>query len=696
MKLTFGNANPVTELLRLPVNQYQAQADIAATPATSINVHVYPPPVNMDLDHKSYTLADGQVATQLSSLVPATLAVLRPSDNVPDFKSIFQAQAISHVLTATESLLVVLPTGGGKTMIITFPVIAERGQRCLSVAIIPLAALHHQLQNQVRELGISFKLVRRQDLGNATFLRELRSDVYELLIVSVEVAIMAQFQAILTELTTRGKLRRVFIDEAHLIVTWSGFRMQMAQLSIFSGLAVPLVLLTATMPPIIATRLQTSLRRTFATIRAPTFRPNLAYNVDDFRSYDASVQDAVEMVTTFEREQPRSSPVRAIVFFPTRREVDTFYQLCGNLPVSRYHAGMDEDERERHANHWHSGDTRVMVATSAFGMGIDQPYIHLILHPAGCSGLLDYVQETGRGGRAGEGTIIIASRFPGMRSRLEDAFSGDAAMEEDRESSSLARMLEYLENTTICRRWLLHRYVDNLPLTCQMITGTRLLCDVCSAPNTNVPFEEQPIPQPTSIALRQVDQAIAHPMAVVEHWRQLQGRQLSLRIKELLDTLQGCGICCVVQKGIGPRKNHAPATRDCTAFRNKCRICLETDHQSVECVGYKIPPGVKSICYLCGLPALSNGISFHSSKDAFGNRCDSRGRGFARSLVWWAWKQHRSSLITNGPQQITSALSSKFSPNDDSWFHHWMYDQTQDTYNMLFILLFVLEKYTEL
>jgi superfamily II DNA helicase RecQ len=224
----------------------------------------------------------------------------------------------------------------------------------------------------------------------------------QLLFLSVEHVENHQVHSFINSLHKSKRLARIVVDECHLAVTWSDFRPLMFELKSFRSKPVPWLLLSATVTPSMEQTLRLHFGSNFKTIRKQTMRPELLYSVQsvsDSNNLHTTILDQLKLNwTNFEDG-------RAIVFCLFTSETEELCELVNNdfktIVCGYYHGQMPLEDRQRMFQDWLSGKIKVMAATKAFGTGIDFPKIRLLIHKGQSSSLLEYAQETGRGGRDG-------------------------------------------------------------------------------------------------------------------------------------------------------------------------------------------------------------------------------------------------------------------------------------------------------
>jgi len=311
-----------------------------------------------------------------------------------------QAEVVGHVSGGGDAL-VLMPTGGGKSLCYQVPgIVRHRGGRGVTVVVSPLIALMHDQVGALEEAGVHAAFLNSTLTSDEAqrIERELRSGRLVLLYAAPERLLTPRFLAMLDSLHERGLLSLFAIDEAHCVSQWGhDFREEYLGLSVlherFAG--VPRVALTATADHItradIVKRLALEGARTFV---ASFDRPNIRYAI-------------------VEKDEPRRQLLRfihdehdaeaGIVYCGTRKKVQETADWLNaeGITALPYHAGLDAGMRQRHQDRFLREDAVVMVATIAFGMGIDKPDVRFVAHLDLPKNIEAYYQETGRAGRDG-------------------------------------------------------------------------------------------------------------------------------------------------------------------------------------------------------------------------------------------------------------------------------------------------------
>ena len=311
-----------------------------------------------------------------------------------------QQAIIEHVANGGDAL-VLMPTGGGKSLCYQIPAIArQRAGLGISIVVSPLIALMHDQVGALHEAGVSAAFLNSTLSSEEAYQveqRMLRGDI-TLLYAAPERVTNPRFLALLDSLFDRGLLGLFAIDEAHCVSQWGhDFRPEYRALTVlherFAG--VPRMALTATADDLtqadILERLQLQDARAFV---SSFDRPNIRYTIVEKR-------EAVQQLLRFiEREHEGDA---GIVYCQSRKRVEDVAQTLAEAGIRAlpYHAGLDSRVRQDHQNRFLREDGVVMVATIAFGMGIDKPDVRFVAHLDMPKNIEGYYQETGRAGRDG-------------------------------------------------------------------------------------------------------------------------------------------------------------------------------------------------------------------------------------------------------------------------------------------------------
>ena len=374
-----------------------------------------------------------------------------------------QEAVVQHVLTGRD-VLALMPTGGGKSLCYQLPALLQPG---VSLVVSPLIAL---MQDQVRQLldnDIAATFIN-SSLESAEIGRRLaglhRGD-YKLVYLAPERLMMADFlEGPLQRLSNGPGINAFVIDEAHCVSEWGhDFRPEYRQLSVLRRRhpRTPILAFTATATPRVRGDIIAQLALRDPAVHLTSFnRPNLFYRVrpKTKRSYGELLTQAREGGS-------------GIVYCLSRRRVDelTAELLGDGIRVLAYHAGLDADSRRANQEAFIRDDVQVIVATVAFGMGINKPDVRWVIHYDLPKSLESYYQESGRAGRDGDPARctlffgagdIRTSEF--LIQQKIDPVSGEPLEAEQRMArQQLRQVLNYAESTD-CRRAIQLRYFDEI------------------------------------------------------------------------------------------------------------------------------------------------------------------------------------------------------------------------------------------
>jgi ATP-dependent DNA helicase RecQ len=303
-----------------------------------------------------------------------------------------QAEIIEHVAAGGDAL-VLMPTGGGKSLCYQIPALIREG---CAVVVSPLIALMQDQVAALLEAGVKAAVLNSSlDVKTASQTeRDFAGGQLDLLYVAPERLLTPRF----LELLGRSRLALFAIDEAHCVSQWGhDFRPEYIQLSVlherFPG--VPRIALTATADELTRAEIITRLKLEQARVFVSSFdRPNIRYAI-------AEKNNARDQLLDFIRANHAGAA--GIVYCLSRKKVDETAAWLSEqgIPALPYHAGLDQQTRARHQERFVNEDGVVIVATIAFGMGIDKPDVRFVAHLDLPKSIEAYYQETGRAGRDG-------------------------------------------------------------------------------------------------------------------------------------------------------------------------------------------------------------------------------------------------------------------------------------------------------
>jgi ATP-dependent DNA helicase RecQ len=330
---------------------------------------------------------------------PVPLSILQEVFGYSAFRGA-QADIVDHV-TAGGDALVLMPTGGGKSLCYQIPAIARhRGGRGVAVVVSPLIALMHDQVGALEEAGVHAAFLN-STLSSEQALhveREMMSGRLVMLYAAPERITNPRFLAQLDSLHERGLLSLFAIDEAHCVSQWGhDFRSEYLALSLLHEryADVPRIALTATADDLTRADIIERLKLEEARIFISSFdRPNIRYSI-------VEKDKPREQLLRFIRDEHEEDA--GVVYCQSRKKVEETadWLVSEGLRALPYHAGLDSAVRQKHQDRFLREDGIVMVATIAFGMGIDKPDVRFVAHLDLPKNIESYYQETGRAGRDG-------------------------------------------------------------------------------------------------------------------------------------------------------------------------------------------------------------------------------------------------------------------------------------------------------
>ena len=407
--------------------------------------------------------------------LPSPLDVLAQVFGYDSFRGPQEA-IVDHVVKGGDAL-VLMPTGGGKSLCYQIPAIVRQNAGYgVTIVVSPLIALMHDQVGALHEAGVSAAFLNStQSFETSSQLeKQLLRDELTLLYAAPERINTPRMKDLLRSLNERGKLSLFAIDEAHCVSQWGhDFRPEYRSLSLLHEMFpdVPRMALTATADALTRQDMVERLKLEGAREFVSSFdRPNIRYTI-------VEKTDATRQLLRFIETEHAGEA--GIVYCQSRKRVEeiaTTLQGAG-INAMAYHAGLDSAVRQQRQDRFLRDDAMVMVATIAFGMGIDKPDVRFVAHLDMPKNIEGYYQETGRGGRDG----LPANAW--MTYGLQDVVNqrrmidtSDAASEEFKQvmRGKLDALLSLAEDTR-CRRVSLLHYFDEESQPC----GN---CDNCLTP----------------------------------------------------------------------------------------------------------------------------------------------------------------------------------------------------------------------
>ncbi len=364
-----------------------------------------------------------------------------------------QEEIITSVINK-ENTFVIMPTGGGKSLCYQLPALVLEGT---AIVISPLIAL---MKNQVDAMrGISSTDSIAHVLNSSLTkneIREVMEDISngktKLLYVAPESLIKEEYANFLKTVP----ISFVAVDEAHCISEWGhDFRPEYRNIKTIIerlGSNIPIVALTATATPKVQEDILKNLGMLEANVFKSSFnRPNLYYEVrPKTKNVDADI-------IRFVKQNPKKS---GIIYCLSRKKVEDLAQTLqvNGISAVPYHAGLDAKTRAKHQDMFLMEEVDVVVATIAFGMGIDKPDVRFVIHHDIPKSIESYYQETGRAGRdGGEGNCLAFYSYKDVE-KLEKFMIGKPIAEQEIGQALLQDIVAYAETSSSRRKFILHYF----------------------------------------------------------------------------------------------------------------------------------------------------------------------------------------------------------------------------------------------
>jgi ATP-dependent DNA helicase RecQ len=380
-----------------------------------------------------------------------------------------QEEIINNVLDGNNSF-VIMPTGAGKSLCYQLPAIMLEGS---AIVISPLIALMKNQVDQMNAFGINARFLNstltRTEINQVK--QETLSGVLKLLYVAPE-SLTKQENI---EFLKKANVSFAAIDEAHCISEWGhDFRPEYRKIkSILDEIGhVPLIALTATATPKVQQDIKKNLLIEESTLFKSSFnRPNLYYEVRPKK------QVKKQLIKYIKEHKGKSG----IIYCLSRKKVEEIadFLKVNDIKAAPYHAGLDADIRRQNQDDFLNEEIDVIVATIAFGMGIDKPDVRFVIHYDTPKSLEGYYQETGRSGRDGlEGNCIMFYNYKDIL-KLEKFNKDKSVTERENARILLDEMAAYAESSECRRNQLLHYLGEEYDT---QECGVSMWCDSCRYP----------------------------------------------------------------------------------------------------------------------------------------------------------------------------------------------------------------------
>jgi len=383
-----------------------------------------------------------------------------------------QEEIIKSVLEGYDTF-VIMPTGGGKSLCYQLPALISEG---VAIIVSPLIALMKNQVDSLRNFGNEEGIAHFLNSSlNKTEITKVRSDITngitKLLYVAPESLTKEENVHFFREI----KISFFAIDEAHCISEWGhDFRPEYRRLrSIIEAIgSVPIMALTATATPKVQQDIQKNLNMNNARLYKSSFnRSNLYYEV-------RPKKNVVKEIIKFVKSHTGKS---GIIYCLSRKKVEELAEtlVVNGIKALPYHAGLDASTRASHQDKFLMEEADVIVATIAFGMGIDKPDVRFVIHHEIPKSLEGYYQETGRAGRdGGEGKCLTFYSYDDIQ-KLEKFLKNKPVAEQEVGQQLLAETVGYAETSMCRRKYLLHYFGEEYD-----DQKCNNMCDNCANPKS--------------------------------------------------------------------------------------------------------------------------------------------------------------------------------------------------------------------
>ena len=379
-------------------------------------------------------------------------------------------EAVIQNLMDGRNTFVIMPTGAGKSLCYQLPALVQEGT---AIVISPLIALMKNQVDQLNAFGVNAKFLN-STLSKAEMTqvkKETLAGEVKLLYVAPESLTKEEN----VEFLKKAKISFAAVDEAHCISEWGhDFRPEYRRIkSILDTIGkLPVIALTATATPKVQLDIRKNLELDSADLFLSSFnRPNLYYEVRP------KVHAKKQLIKFIKDHKGKSG----IIYCLSRKKVEEIAELLkvNDVKAAPYHAGLEPAVRVKNQDDFLNEEIDVIVATIAFGMGIDKPDVRFVIHYDTPKSLEGYYQETGRSGRDGlEGNCILFYRYKDIL-KLEKFQKDKTVTERENAKILLEEMSSYAESSVCRRKQLLHYFGEKYD---DSQCGKSMWCDVCKYP----------------------------------------------------------------------------------------------------------------------------------------------------------------------------------------------------------------------
>ncbi|MGY4384196.1 ATP-dependent DNA helicase RecQ [Pedobacter sp. UYP24] len=382
-----------------------------------------------------------------------------------------QESIITNVLER-KNTFVIMPTGGGKSICYQLPALMQEGT---AIVISPLIALMKNQVDQLRAFGGSDSIAHFLNSSlNKSEITQVKSDLLSGQTKLLYVAPESLSKQENIEFLKLIKISFVAVDEAHCISEWGhDFRPEYRKIrQVILGLGddIPIIALTATATPKVQQDIIKNLQMSDAMLFKSSFnRPNLFYEIRPKR-------DVLKEIIRYIKQNTGKS---GIIYCLSRKKVEEVAETLNlnGIKALPYHAGLEPKIRADTQDKFLMEDVEVIVATIAFGMGIDKPDVRFVIHHDIPKSMEGYYQETGRAGRDGGEGVCVAFYAQKDVDKLAKFMKDKPVAEREIGTQILKEVIDYAESAVCRRKQILHYFGENFNET-----GCNCMCDNCRKP----------------------------------------------------------------------------------------------------------------------------------------------------------------------------------------------------------------------
>lgn len=370
-----------------------------------------------------------------------------------------QEEIITYILEGKD-VVTIMPTGGGKSICYQIPALILEG---LTIVISPLISLMKDQVDNIKNMGIKSAYINStlSDSEINSILNDVIKDEVKILYVAPERLESTEF----LNFITRVKIAQIAVDEAHCISQWGhDFRSSYRRISKFIDLLVYRPIITA----FTATATEEVRRDIINLLRLN--EPKIFITGFDRKNLKITIEKAIVKKQYILDYINSSEGASGIIYCATRKDVDIIYEMliANNIKGERYHAGLNDEERRLAQERFIYDQANVMVATNAFGMGIDKPDIRYVIHYNMPKSLEGYYQEIGRAGRDGEESecIMLFSPSDVQTQRYIIDIGTSNGVRKEKEYAKLQTMVNLIYTQECYRKYILNYFGEEYEGNC--------------------------------------------------------------------------------------------------------------------------------------------------------------------------------------------------------------------------------------